>query len=85
MHNPALPHGLDRSSPSLRLERQRRSAEKKRWSVYAANPLISLVSDEEIQGNPRESKPHFRALRGKAAMSQENPKPIERAGCPGGG
>jgi hypothetical protein len=37
------------------------------------NPLKRLDSDERIQGNPRKSKPCFRAVRGKTAMAQENP------------
>jgi hypothetical protein len=34
-----------------------KSAEKEVLSLFPHNPLISLDSDERIQGNPRESNP----------------------------
>jgi hypothetical protein len=37
------------------------------------NPLISLDSDERIQGNPRESNPQIRALCNETATNPENP------------
>jgi hypothetical protein len=37
------------------------------------NPLISLDSDERIQGNPRESKSHKRGSSQRNGRDQENP------------
>src|ERR1700733_13481783 len=37
------------------------------------NPLISLDSDERIQGNPRESNTSERGVRRETAARQENP------------
>jgi hypothetical protein len=37
------------------------------------NPLISLDSDEEIQGNPRNSNPHKQGFRAEMGRPQENP------------
>jgi hypothetical protein len=52
-----------------------RGDKKKFCAILPRNPLKSLDSDERIQGNPRKSKPCFRAVRGKTAMVQENPIP----------
>jgi hypothetical protein len=49
------------------------------------NPLISLDSDERIQGNPRKSNPQNRGLRSETATRQENPNgstgPMSWARC----
>src|ERR1700744_3914867 len=39
----------------------------------ARNPLISLDSDERIQGNPNKSNPFNRWFRDEGATLQENP------------
>jgi hypothetical protein len=57
MDNSALPQGLDRVLPSRRRRRHGQKAYENLGSFYATNPLISLDSDEEIQGNPRKSNP----------------------------
>jgi hypothetical protein len=41
---------------------------------FPRNPLISLDSDERIQGNPRKSNSHKLGFRGEMATIQENPK-----------
>jgi hypothetical protein len=54
MSNPALPHGVERRRQFWRFN-QPESAEKNSLTKIACNPLIRLVSDERIQGNPRKS------------------------------
>src|ERR1700759_812964 len=53
---------------------------KKREKIFPAkilcNPLISLDSDERIQGNPRESKAHNRAVCPRKGREPRNPKCI---------
>ena len=61
------------------------AAEKYR-PIFPRNPLISLDSDERIQGNPRKSNTRNRALSQSNATGQENPNapPCEAraGGCP---
>jgi hypothetical protein len=57
MDNSALTHGLDRVLRSGGADAMDKRLTKNLWSVYATNPLISLDSDERIQGNPRKSNP----------------------------
>jgi hypothetical protein len=46
---------------------------KNLWSLVPRNPLISLDSDERIQGNPRKSNPLNRGFQSETATDQENP------------
>jgi hypothetical protein len=72
MEKPKLPHGLYRR---VRL-RGEKTAKKNFSRFIPRNPLISLDSDERIQGNPRKSNPQNRGFRGETARSQENPNRI---------
>jgi hypothetical protein len=47
----------NRGAPFRRLLREDKSLRKKLILKIWRNPLISLDSDERIQGNPRESNP----------------------------
>jgi hypothetical protein len=49
------------------------SAEKKFLAKIQRNPLIGLVSDERIQGNPNKSNAHNQEFRAEMARDQENP------------
>ena len=70
MENPKLPHGLDRVLPFRRFGQK---AKKNFDRFMPRNPLISLDSDEEIQGNPTLIIGGFR---NETARSQENPNRI---------
>jgi hypothetical protein len=76
MDNPALPLSLDRVLPFRRLEPHGKSAEKNFCSLCPRNPLISLDSDERIQGNPRKSNPHYRGFCSETAGAQDNPNRV---------
>ena len=54
MNNPALPYGLG-CELRFRGFEGRGSDAKKFLALFPCNPLISLISDERIQGNPRKS------------------------------
>ncbi len=47
-------------------------------SVMRHNPLISLDSDERIQGNPRQSNAYKRGLFSQTDRVQENPNEAVR-------
>ena len=57
MDNSALSHGPERVLPFWRRRRQGQEAKKTFWSLVPRNPLISLDSDERIEGNPRKYNP----------------------------
>jgi hypothetical protein len=42
------------------------------------NPLISLDSDERIQGNPRKSNPPEEGFRAEMGPVQDNPNRVDR-------
>src|ERR1700722_12665351 len=69
MSNHALPHGVERRRQIWRFE-QPGSAEKNFLAKIARNLLISLVSDERIQGNPTFKSWGFRR---ETASGQEKP------------
>jgi hypothetical protein len=54
MSNHVPPHGVERRREIGRFEAPER-VEKNFLAKIACNPLISLVLDERIQGNPRKS------------------------------
>ena len=73
-HEQSCPSAWPRPrAPVRRFSRQDKSAEKNCSRFMPRNPLISLNSDERIQGNQRKSNPHKPGLRSKTARSQENP------------
>src|ERR1700722_11013824 len=74
MSNHALPHGVERRRQIWRFE-QPGSAEKNFLAKIARNLLISLVSDERIQGNPTFKSWGFRS---KTASGQEKPNEVRR-------
>jgi hypothetical protein len=75
MADPALPNGFDRISRSgVDTSKGKGAKNNLPWSM-PRNPLISLVSDERIQGNPRESNPH---LRGSSLANGEGPRKPKR-------
>jgi hypothetical protein len=80
MDNPALRYGLDCVLPFRRLEPHGKSAAKSFCSIYPRNPLISLDSDERIQGNPRKSNPQDRGFSQRNGRSPRQSKQIVRAG-----
>src|SRR5215475_8137858 len=73
MNSPRF-HTAGASAPVLAdLSRHEEGSEKKYIQRIPRNPLISLDSDERIQGNPRESKAEERGLRRESTARQENP------------
>src|SRR5580704_4050078 len=75
MNNPALPNGLDRRS-TFRLLTPDRAQEKLPRKI-PRNPLISLDSDERIQGNPRKSNPHKQRFPRRNGEAPRKPKLID--------
>jgi hypothetical protein len=60
--------------PFRRLFRDDTSARKKRILKISHNPLISLDSDEKIQGNPRKSNPQNLGFLQRNGRSPRKPK-----------
>jgi hypothetical protein len=58
---------------------QGQGARKNIRAEILCNPLISLDSDERIQGNPRESNTLKPSFRNETAGFQENPKRTREA------
>src|SRR5271156_5887979 len=83
MNIPALPHGLDRTLPSRRLSTPGKTREKNYPRFKSRNPLISLDSDERIQGNPRESNPHEQGSSQRNGLGPRKPKRIDRTDVAG--
>src|SRR5579864_1003734 len=69
----ASPHCKNTGAHQARRPRRENGARNFPSAKRPRNPLKKLIPDERIQGNPRKSKPRFRAFRGKIAMVQENP------------
>ena len=78
MSNPALPHGLDRRIPAPAPLNARERREKFSSRENPHNPLISLDSDERIQGNPRKSNPHKRGFSQRNGEAPRKPKRVDR-------
>jgi hypothetical protein len=55
MSNSALPNGLETQEPASHVQT---GLKKKHTRKIPRNPLISLDSNERIQGNPKKSNPH---------------------------
>jgi hypothetical protein len=71
--------------PFRRRVRDDKSERKNRRAKISCNPLISLVSDERIQGNPRKSKeiqgnqtPKSWGFRKQKGPFQENPNRVDK-------
>ena len=62
MQNPALPHCLDLRLPFSASDFWGKAEQKNFSAKIRCNPLISLVSHERIQGNPRKPKRHKRGF-----------------------
>jgi hypothetical protein len=75
MSNPALPNGRDHRSP-FRL-RAKTGLKKKLPRKIPRNPLISLDSDERIQGNPRNSNPPKQGFPRRNGADPRKPKLID--------
>ena len=75
MDNSALPHELVGRLPLRRSDGPRgpEGSEKKFLAKISRNPLISLVSDERIQGNPSFSNPLFEGFQSQTGAGQEIP------------
>ena len=73
MNTPTLPYGLDRRLRSRRLSTPGKRREEKFPPFFPRNPLISLDSDERIQGNPSFSNPRNRGSSTETPRRQENP------------
>ena len=82
MSNHALPHGVERRRQIWRFEAPE-SAEKNFLAKIACNPLISLVSDERIQGNPTFISRGFRRETGRGQEKPNGP-PGQRCASPTG-
>jgi hypothetical protein len=82
MDNPSLPHAESWEPPFRRLFRDDKSARKKLIRKISCNPLISLDSDERIQGNPRKSNPQNLGFRSETAGIQENPNRVDDSVAP---
>jgi hypothetical protein len=68
MSNPALPQAKNRHRSGA--ANGTKSTDKNFCALYPRNSLISLDSDERIQGNPT---PRIGAFRSEMAGAQENP------------
>jgi len=58
----------------LRGLRRGKKRKEKFSTVFPCNSLISLVSDERIQGNPRKSKAHNRGFLQRNRPAPRKPK-----------
>ena len=87
MNGPALPRGLDRGRPFRSLRTPGTETRRNFFARFMpCNPLISLDSDERIQGNPRKSnRPNWvfaaKTLRTKETQTD---RPDERSDLPRG-
>jgi hypothetical protein len=70
MSDPACPRGKSVSAVEGPPPPLGKRVTKNFWRFMPHKPLISLVSDERIQGNPIADK---RGFRGEQAKRQENP------------
>ena len=73
MNNPSLPHAASWGPPLPGRFRDDKSARKNLLLKISCNPLISLDSDERIQGNPSFSNPHKRGFGSQTGANQETP------------
>src|ERR1700722_11930552 len=72
MSNPSLPYRVERRRQTRRFQTPGRT-EKNFLTKIACNPLITLVSHERIQGNPRKSNVQKLGFRRETARGQEKP------------
>jgi hypothetical protein len=83
MSDPALPLAKAVDAPSGAADVGEKGDGKKFLRFIPCNPLISLDSDERIQGNPNKSNPIIGGFFDKAAIGQENPNGLSRDLCYG--
>jgi hypothetical protein len=83
MTNPCASVCQDRRLRSGAARARRKSERKKLSPLFPGNPLISLDSDERIQGNPRKSNPHERGFSRRNGDWPRKPKRIDRTKVPG--
>jgi hypothetical protein len=76
MSNPALPQAKNRHRSGA--ANGTKSTDKNFCALYPRNSLISLDSDERIQGNPRKSNPQNRGFSQRNGRSPRKPKRIDR-------
>jgi ABC-type oligopeptide transport system ATPase subunit len=81
MNNPGA-SGWPRPHAPVPASRHGRSAEKNFARFMPGNPLISLDSDERIQGNPRKSNPHDRRFSQRNDQGPRKPKRTDRCRGP---
>ena len=76
-HEQSIPSACRILGPPFRRRfRDDKSARKNLLLKISCNPLISLDSDERIQGNPRKSNLIIGGFRSETATSQENPNRV---------
>jgi hypothetical protein len=76
-HEQSIPSACRILGPPFRRRfRDEKSARKNLLLKISCNPLISLDSDERIQGNPRKSNLIIGGFRNETATSQENPNRV---------
>src|ERR1700722_7848143 len=80
MDNPALPPDLDYRRRSGLFEGRQGAETRRNFRVrfMPCNPLISLDSDERIQGNPRKSNSHFMLVSERNSHAPRKLKRIDR-------
>jgi hypothetical protein len=74
MSDPAPPHAKIVSRRPVGAAATDKRLKKNFWSFFPCNSLISLDSDERIQGNPIADK---RGFRGEKVARQDNPNRLE--------
>jgi hypothetical protein len=80
MNNPAVPQATNHGPSHLSgAANGTESADKNCSRFMPRNPLISLDSDERIQGNPRKSNPHDRGSSQRNSDEPRKPKWIDQA------
>jgi hypothetical protein len=86
MNNPAVPQATNHGPSHLSgAANGTESADKNCSRFMPRNPLISLDSDERIQGNPRKSNPHDRGSSQRNSDEPRKPKWIDQAMSQPGG
>src|SRR5580704_19557888 len=79
MSNPGLPYDHDPPAPPPGLRTSDKTTRKNFPLKILCNLLISLDSDEEIQGNPRKSNPDKRGSLKQNGGRPRKPKRTDRA------
>jgi hypothetical protein len=81
-HEQSVLFGMAHGGPPFqRRFRYDKSARKNYPLKISCNPLISIDSDERIQGNPRKSNPQNLGFCSQTATFQENPNRVDERRC----